>query len=461
MQKLSCVLPARVIHFRTIMKPSLLFAIALGAVSTLPAPAQPAPGRTTAALKLVAEGLTSPLAYAPLPDGRALVADQIGLVRLLAKDGTLAETPVLNLTNKLSALNHGTFDERGLLCLTVHPGFAQNRRVFATYTAPRRASAPADYDCTLRLSEFTLPAAEPLRIDPASERILLEVDKPYFNHNGGRIAFGPDGFLYQSVGDGGGPKGCDIGNGHVPEGNGQNLQTLLGKILRIDVSGPDAARGTAYRIPTDNPFADGRAGRPEIFAYGVRNPWGLSFDRGGDHALHIADVGQMRWEEVDIIVRGGNYGWPLREGFDGMNREHPELPPTSRPEKGLRGEPLLDPVAVYKNVSGWKGDPEAMGNSTTGGYRYRGRALPELVGTYIYGDWAGIQGTPQGRLFVARPAKDGGRWPVDLLRVGRPYGCVCAFGEDNDGELYVLTNASTGLTKGGGKIWKLVPAEKN
>lgn len=458
---LSCVLSVRVLHFYTIMKMSLLVAVLLGAFAAFSIPAQPAPGATTAALQLVAEGLTSPLAFAPLSDGRALIVDQIGLVRLLGKDGKLADAPVLDLTNKLSKINHGSFDERGLLCLALHPGFAQNRRVFVTYTAPRRATAPTNYDCTLRLSEFTLPTAEPLRIDSASERIILDVDKPYFNHSGGRIAFGPDGFLYQSVGDGGGSKGYDVGNGHAPEGNGQSTQTLLAKILRLDVSGPDVARGTAYRIPKDNPFADGRTGRPEIFAYGVRNPWGLSFDRGGDRALYVADVGQMRWEEVNVIVRGGNYGWPLREGFEGFNREHPELAPTSRPEKGLRGEALLDPVAVYKSVSGWKGDPEAMGNSVTGGYRYRGRALPELSGAYVYGDWAGIQGTPQGRLFVARPGKDGGRWSVDLLRVGRAYGCVCAFGEDNDGELYVLTNASTGLKRGGGKIWKLVPAEKN
>lgn len=443
------------------MKLPYLIAGALSAIASILFAAQPSAGPATASLQLVAEGLTSPVAFASLPDGRALIVDQIGLVRLLGKDGKLAAVPVLDLTNKLSRLNHGSFDERGLLCLALHPGFAQNRRVFLTYTAPRRAIAPTNYDCTLRLSEFTLPAAEPLRIDPASERIILEVDKPYFNHNGGRIAFGPDGFLYGSVGDGGGPKGCDVGNGHAPEGNGQNTQTLLAKILRLDVSGPDAARGTAYRIPKDNPFADGRAGRPEIFAYGVRNPWGLSFDRGGDHALYVADVGQMRWEEVNVILRGGNYGWPLREGFDGFNREHPERAPTSRPEKGLRGEPLLDPVAVYKTVAGWKGDPEAMGNSVTGGYRYRGRALPELNGAYVFGDWAGIQGTPQGRLFVARPGRAGVRWTVDLLRVGRAYGCVCAFGEDNDGELYVLTNASTGLKAGGGKVWKLVPTATN
>lgn len=417
---------------------------------------------TQVALQLVAEGVVSPVSYAALPDGRALVADQIGFVRLLERGGALAETPVLSLTNRLSAINRGAFDERGLQCLAPHPRFTENRRVFLTYTAPRRATAPAEYDCTLRLSEFTLPAAEPLRLDAASEKVVLEVDKPYFNHNGGRIAFGPDGYLYVSVGDGGGPKGCDLGMGHAPEGNGQNLQTLLAKILRIDVNGADTARGTAYRIPTDNPFADGKGGLPEIFAYGVRNPWSMTFDRGGDRALYVADVGQMRWEEVNIITKGGNYGWPLREGFEGFNREKPALAPTEpKPEKGLRGEPLLDPVAVYKNVSGFRGDPDVKGNSVTGGYVYRGKAFPEFVGHYLYGDWSGTQGTPQGRLFVAkRPASGNGPWEVESLRVGRPYGCVTAFGEDNEGELYVLTNGSTALVPGRGKIWKLVPAPK-
>ncbi|MFO1461323.1 MAG: PQQ-dependent sugar dehydrogenase [Verrucomicrobiota bacterium] len=417
-----------------------------------------APASTSAGLQLVAEGLTSPMSFVALKGGGALIADQIGVVRYLDSKGTLTATPALSLTNRLSAINHGTFDERGLLCLALHPGFETNRRIFAVYTAPRRAGVPTNFDCTLRLSEFSLPAGLPPQVDPASERILLEVDKPYFNHNGGRIAFGPDGYLYMSVGDGGGPVGCDIGDGHAPEGNGQNLKTRLAKILRIDVSGPDPARGTPYRIPSDNPFADGRDGLPEIFAYGVRNPWSLSFDRGGSHELFVADVGQMRWEEVDIIRKGGNYGWPLREGFEGFNRAHPELAPTSRPEKGLRGEPLLDPVAVYKNVSAWKNDPEALGISVTGGYRYRGKAIPELAGTYVYGDWSGTQGQPQGRLFAARPTADNAPWTVELIRVGRPYGCVVAFGEDNDGELYVLTNGSTGLTPGRGKVWKLVPA---
>jgi glucose/arabinose dehydrogenase len=410
-------------------------------------------------LRLVADGLVSPLSFNALPDGRALVADQVGVVRLVKQDGGLEEGEVLNLTSKLSKLNLNSFDERGLLCLALHPQFASNQRLFVSYTAPRRDSAPADFDCTLRISEFKVGTAASPKIDPASERIVFEVDKPYFNHNGGRIVFGPDGRLFISVGDGGGPKGCDIGNGHAPEGNGQNLRTHLAKILRIDVDGTSGNQ--AYRIPSDNPFADGKDALPEIWAYGVRNPWSMSFDRGGNRDLFVADIGQMRWEEVDIIRKGGNYGWPLREGFEGFNREHPEQAPEGRPEKGLRGEPLIDPITTYKNPSGFRKDPEAMGISITGGYVYRGKAFKDLTGDYVFGDWSGTQGTPQGRIFVARRSADPKTaWSIDTVRVNGPgklFGCVCAFGEDNNGELYVLTNGSTGLTPGRGKVWRLEP----
>lgn len=411
-------------------------------------------------LRLMGDGLVSPLSFNPLPDGRALVADQVGKVRLLKAGGGWEEGDVLDLTSRLSKINHNSFDERGLLCLALHPGFAANRRVFAAYTAPPRPTAPKGYDCTLRVSEFTIGAGSPLRIDPASERVVFEVDKPYFNHNGGRIAFGPDGMLYISVGDGGGPKGCDIGEGHAPEGNGQNLRTHLAKILRIDVEGSTAPR--AYRIPEDNPFANATDALPEIWAYGVRNPWSLSFDRGGTHELFVADIGQMRWEEVNVIHRGANYGWPLREGFEGFNREHPEQAPTGRPDKGLRGEPFAEPIATYKNPSGFRRDPEALGISITGGYVYRGKKIESLQGHYVFGDWSGAQGTPQGRIFIARrpSTPSTSAWQIDTVRIngaGKLFGCVCAFGEDNDGELYVLSNGSTGLTPGRGKVWRLEP----
>ncbi len=195
--------------------------VALAACAALTGSALQAAESVGISLRLMAEGLVSPLSFNALPDGRALVADQVGTVRLMKPGGGLEEGEVLNLTSRLSKLNRNSFDERGLLCLALHPQFASNRRIFVSYTAPRRETAPADFDCTLRISEFKVGTGEPLRIDPASERIVFEVDKPYFNHHGGRIVFGPDSRLYISVGDGGGPKGCDIGNGHVPEGNGQ------------------------------------------------------------------------------------------------------------------------------------------------------------------------------------------------------------------------------------------------
>ena len=402
----------------------------------------------------VAGGLTSALSYVSLPDGRALIVDQPGFVRLLEKPGQLRETPVLDLTSRLSALNHGAFDERGVLSLALHPQFRKNRRVFIAYTGPRRPSAPADWDCTLRISEFTATAGEPFALDPSTEKVRLEIDKPYANHNGGRMAFGPDGFLYIGVGDGG--NGNDEGK-RAEIGNGQNLETLLGKVLRIDVNTPEG-----HGIPKGNPFADGKKARPEIWAYGIRNPWGLSFDRGGDHALYSADVGQTMWEEVNVIQKGGNHGWRLREGFVGFNPKSPDKPPVDVPQKGLHGEPFVSPVAVYKNRNGFKKDPEAYGISVTGGFVYRGKALAELKGDYIFGDWGRIWGVPGDTLLVAHRPKSGkGQWTVEPLELGTPAkvaSYVVGFGEDNDGELYVLTNGNIGLTAGKGEVWKIVPA---
>ncbi|MBN8246163.1 MAG: PQQ-dependent sugar dehydrogenase [Verrucomicrobia bacterium] len=408
------------------------------------------------ALQPVAEGLTSPLSVVPLPDRGALVVDQIGMLRVLGGNGQLHPEPALNLTNRLSAINHGSFDERGLIDVALHPDFAGNRRIFVTYTAPRRAEAPADWDCTLRLSEFRLPAGEPLRVDPASEKVLLEVDKPYANHNSGRLAFGPDGLLYLGVGDGGNAHD----QGKRPEtGNGQNLRSLLGKILRLDVDHPSSGR--AYGIPSDNPFADGREALPEIYAYGLRNPWGLSFDRGGSRELFVADVGQDLFEEVDIIRKGGNYGWSLREGLEGFSAQSPKTPPTNAPTVGARGEPLLDPILQYRHT-GLKKDPEAQGISITGGHVYRGKALPALEGRYVFGDWSRNWGVPQGVLLAAtRPSGADTRWSLERLEVVEPKGFagyVTGFGQDRDGELYVLTNGSNGLTPGKGRLWKLVPA---
>ena len=404
-------------------------------------------------LRLVAEGLTSPLSLTSLPDGQHLVVDQVGQVRLIDAGGRLVEQPVLDWSGRLSPLNKGAFDERGLLDIALHPDFTANRRVFLTYTAPKGASAPADWDSTLRLSEFTLPAGGSVAIDPASEKIHLEINEPFSNHNSGRMAFGPDGHLYLSVGDGGSAN--DQGK-RPGTGNGQNLWTHLGKVLRLDVS--TAGR---YRVPADNPFADGKEALPEIWAYGLRNPWGMSFDRGGTRELFLADVGQNLFEEVNIITRGGNYGWFLREGFHGFSAKSPNTPPEPGVREGVRGEPLIDPILEYKHT-GPKKDPEAIGISITGGYVYRGRALPELTGRYVFGDWSRNWALPQGVLLAAsRPSDGPGRWGLEILEVEGPGvgAYITGFGEDKDGELYVLTNQSNGLRPGGGKVWKLVPAK--
>lgn len=404
------------------------------------------------ALKMVAGGFVSPTVLAPLPDGTLLVGDQAGTIHLLSKEGKREETPVLSLRDKLAKLNEGAFDERGLLGVAVHPQFAQNHKIYVFYSAPLRASAPTNFNCTSHLSEFTLNNGR-----AGDERLLLQIDKPQFNHNGGRLAFGPDGFLYISAGDGGG--GNDSGPGHSPQGNAQDTSKLLGKILRIDVNGK--ASGKEYALPQDNPFARG-GGAPEIFAYGLRNPWGMTFDRGGSHELFVGDVGQDSWEEIDIVVKGGNYGWRIREGFVCFDPKKPKSPPADCPEVGADGKPLIPPIVAYKSFRKFPRDPDARGISITGGYVYRGKALPPLVGKYIFADWSRDWIKADGVLYVAsRGSND--QWTMEPLPVaGHPDGAIkayiTAFGQDADGELYVMTNSSNMLKGNTGKVWKLVAA---
>jgi glucose/arabinose dehydrogenase len=424
--------------------------LALGIPTVLAAPGK------EASLKLFAEGFSSPVALVSLDANRVLIVDQAGTIHVADKNGKLRDELFLDVRAKLSEVKKG-FDERGLVGLALHPKFQQNRKFYAYYTAPLRSGGPAEWNLTVHLSEFTAPAKDPIAADPASERVLLELDMPYENHHSGRLAFGPDGYLYVAVGDGGNKN--DVGRGHSPQGNGQDTTKLQGKILRIDVD-----NGTPYGIPTDNPFAkDKSKGRPEIYAYGLRNPWSLTFDRGGKHDLIAADVGQDSFEEVDVIVNGGNYGWNIREGFICFNPQDAKKPPADCPKVGADGKPLLDPVLVYKNGGRFAKDPEARGMSITGGYVYRGKALPGLNGKYIFGDWSQSWAKPSGTVFAADRLENGGAWTMEYLQLashpgGKLDSCILAFGEDNDGELYVMTSKIPNLLGKNGKVYKLVPA---
>lgn len=404
----------------------------------------------TVGVREVATGLTSPVALVPAPDGsgRLFVVDQVGLVRILAPDGTLLDEPFLDVRDRMVTLST-FFDERGLLGLAFHPEFAENGRLFVYYSAPLRPEGPSGFNHTSHISEF-LVSADPNRADPDSERILLQVDQPQFNHNAGALVFGPeDGFLYISLGDGGGAN--DVGLGHTPDlGNGQDPTNLLGSILRIDV---DA--GDPYAIPADNPFV-GTIGRDEIYAYGFRNPYRIAFDMGGQHDLFAADAGQNLWEEVSLVVAGGNFGWNVKEGTHCFDPESPFESPPECPDTGpVLGDPLIDPVLEYPHIR----QPDGIGVVVVGGTVYRGRDVPQLRGRYVFGDWSTSFTQPDGTLLLGR-SRVRGLWQIHELRVhgtedGRLGSFVLGFGQDLDGEMYVLTTQNTGPTGATGRVLRL------
>lgn len=396
------------------------------------------------ALEPVADGLVQPvLLTQPADDPRRFIVEQIGRIRILTAGGELLEEPFLDLRDRLAPLDP-QFDERGLLGLAFHPEFPANGKFYVYYSAPLRAAADPAWNHTSRIAEFRVGDHSD-RADLASERVVLEVDQPQFDHNGGALAFGPDGYLYIALGDGGYPS--DSGLGHAPEGNGQARDRLLGKILRIDVA------GEPYRVPADNPFAHDPAYRPEIWALGLRNPYRCTFDAAGNGDLWCGDVGEGGYEEVNLIRRGGNYGWRIREGrhcFD------VEAPLDHLPECPAEG--LTPPVVEYVNCTL---APECRGRAIIGGYVYRGRALPELLGRYVYGDWAAEMDGLGPPLHAASPPPAGdGPWPALPLRIARPEfaAYVIGFGEDAAGELYLLASRSIGPENALGAIYKLVPA---
>ena len=346
------------------------------------------PGTPPLTAALVASGLRSPLDLQSAPGDRRrlFVVEQGGRVRVV-RDGTLLNDPFLDIAARLSSGG-----ERGLLGLAFHPQYAANGRFYVNYT---------DRSGDTRISEFRV-TANPDVADAASERLLLLQAQPFANHNGGGLAFGPDGFLYIGLGDG--------GSGGDPQRNGQNLGTLLGKMLRIDVS------AEPYGIPPDNPFASRAGARPEIWAYGLRNPWRFSFDRGtGD--LYIGDVGQNAVEEIDVdttAARGGeNYGWNIMEGSRCF-----------QPSTGCDASGLTPPVLEYGR---------SEGQAVIGGIVYRGCRMPGYQGTYFYADE--VSGFVRSFRLVGGQVTESRDWTGALAgSIRNP----SAFGVDQDGEMYVV-----------------------
>ena len=360
----------------------------------LPVSAQPLAGRDLVQV-FGALGFDDPvfLTHAGDGSGRLFVVERPGTIRVLAPDGSGART-FFAFRNRV---NSGP-GEAGLLSVAFHPRYRDNGRLFVYYTHG---------NLTSRVAEFRV-SADPDVVDLASERVVLEVDQPAGNHNGGQLAFGPDGRLYVGLGDGGGS--------NDQFANGQDRASLLGAILRIDV---DAAEGPGYAVPDDNPFVGNDQGwREEIWAWGLRNPWRFSFDRVTG-VLWAGDVGQGSWEEIDRIVKGGNYGWNRMEGSVCFRS-------STCDEAGLE-LPVLD----Y---------PRSDGYSVTGGYVYRGARLSQLYGAYVYGDYGS-------RRIWALRLEDGR--VADQAQIGLCPSAIASFGEDEAGELYVV-----GFD---GRLWQLQP----
>jgi glucose/arabinose dehydrogenase len=341
-------------------------------------PANPGPPRLTPLLS----GLDSPLFVGNAGDGsiRLFIVEQPGRIKVL-QPGSTTPTVYLDISSKVIAGG-----EQGLLGLAFHPQFRTNRRFFVDYTRQP--------DGATVIAEYTHNGTNSAVAD-AAETVLLTIPQPFVNHNGGMLAFGKDGFLYIGMGDG--------GSANDPDNRAQNIDELLGKILRIDVDHP--AGGLPYSSPADNPFAGTIPGRDEIYAFGLRNPWRFSFDRQTG-SLYVGDVGQSAREEVDIVTRGGNYGWRIREGAQCTGIDASQC---SRAD-------LIAPIADYDHSGGRC--------SITGGYVYRGARGTLVAGTYLFGDYC------SGEMFVLRNGAQS-----LLMNTGLQ---VSSFGEDEAGEIYVV-----------------------
>ncbi|WP_202915967.1 PQQ-dependent sugar dehydrogenase [Pontibacter pamirensis] len=410
------------------------------------------PGANKPTLKLMAEGLTAPVMLTEAPDGsgRLFVLEQPGVIRVI-KDGELQEEPFLDITDKVIDLND-EYDERGLLGIAFHPQYATNGRFFLYYSVPLWPEAPDDWDHTNVVAEYRV-SGDSMKADKGSERIILHQNHPYSNHNGGTLAFSPiDNYLYISIGDGGNRD--DQGIGHVDDwyernvgGNGQDIyQNFMGDILRIDVDG-----GSPYGIPADNPFV-GKDGLDETYAFGLRNPYRFSFDMGGTHALYSQDAGQGLREEINLVTKGGNYGWNVMEGTLCFDASSPLNPYEHCPDIDVRGIPLTEPIIQFKTGE--------VGLVIVGGYVYRGNELPMWDGRYIFGTWSTTHEVPNGKVFIAEPILGETLHDFDEVEFANtPTGdlnsYLLGFGQDSEGEVYVLTSDTQGPHGNTGKVYKI------
>jgi glucose/arabinose dehydrogenase len=368
-------------------------------------------------LEKISSGFTSPVGMACPDDGtdRIFVFEQGGKI-FVVSNGSVSKEPFIDISARLDGLNIA-YSEKGLLGMAFHPDYKNNRRFFLYYSAPANVRG---VDHKSVLAEFLTDPVNPSKaID--SPITVLEFFQPESNHNGGMLEFGPDGFLYVGTGDGGGAN-----DEHGTIGNSQDRSNLLGKILRIDV---DGAR--PYSIPADNPFRNTAGARPEIYAYGLRNPWRFSFDSQTGE-LFCGDVGQNKYEEINIIRKGGNYGWRIMEGYHCFN-----------PPAGCNTSGLILPIDEYDHD---------VGISICGGYMYRENIYPSLRGWYFFGDWSG-------KLFALRKMNDGTwkRFNCDVNSTGKNEidGKLNSMGIDQKGNIYLLTQKLFGPKSPTGVLYKI------